>query len=101
MFATILLVGAGFGLAAGVFLGLPAFAVGSLVGLAALLTLDLAAGRDVLEILLRLVGLAVSLQIAYALGLVARAAFPALRRREGPSPQRRGDDAGETGGRDR
>jgi hypothetical protein len=99
MFATILVVGAAFGLAAGVFLGLPAFAIGALVGLAALLALDLVMGLGALEIVLRLVGLAVSLQIAYALGLVARAVFPALRQR--PTPRGRREDAGETGGRDR
>ncbi|WP_349370894.1 hypothetical protein [Salinarimonas sp.] len=99
MFATILVIGCCFGMAAGVFLGLPAFALGSALAVGALLVLEIAVGSGFGETALRLLALAVSLQIAYAIGLVARANVPALRKRNGA--RRGGSAEREAGRRDR
>ncbi len=70
-----------FGITAGLFLGLPAFVMGFLIGTATYVVLGLMSGLDVLDIALRALALAMTLQISYVLGLVAQAASPGLRQR--------------------
>lgn len=74
-------VGLVFGFLAGLYFGLPTFVAGLLIALVAVAGLGIWAEQGFMQIGLRAVILAVTLQVSYVLGLCAQAVFIPLRKR--------------------
>ncbi|WP_349370762.1 hypothetical protein [Salinarimonas sp.] len=76
MYVVLLATGAVFGLTAGVYLGLPAFALGLMLGLATQVIMDALADLPTAVLVGRAAGLAAMLQLTYGLGLLLRRLRP-------------------------
>jgi hypothetical protein len=72
MYVLLLGTGAVFGLAAGVYLGLPAFALGLILGLATQVIMDALADLPTAALVGRAAGIAAAMQMSYGIGLLLR-----------------------------
>lgn len=79
MYVLLLATGAVFGFAAGLYLGLPAFALGMILALAIQVIADATVALEGASLIWRAAGLAAALQAAYGLGLLVRRMRPPAR----------------------
>lgn len=72
MYVVLLATGAVFGLTAGMYLGLPAFALGLMLGLATQVIMDALADLPTAVLVGRAAGLAAMLQLSFCIGILLR-----------------------------